>query len=233
MKKFLTPLMFVVFLSVYGNISAQRFEYEIGIGPQVTKALIRDYEIGILENDQPKNDRLLAGYTFNATFRKKASKLQPGILLKSDMSRYNIYLPLLFPSDIIEGTESRWDNIYTTYRFGAGLNLRLNLKNFYVQPGLTYLAAFSDQTSNEIYLGSEDTTEEVEGEEYSSGSGIAGDIQIGYKLGKGEFKKFGIAAGIQYLFKEQTYTDEEFLHHWEVQPFDMYLLFSYRFQGGE
>jgi hypothetical protein len=219
--------------AIWNMLHAQRLEYEVNLGPQLTKALIREYEVGIIGGLEPQSDRLLVGYTFNGTVRTSASKIQPGLQLKSDLTKYNVYLPLEFPSDYMEEKQSRWDNIYTAYRLGVGANLRLNFNPFFIQPGFNYLLAFSEETAHQIYTASLDTTDDYDGEDYTSGSGFAGELQAGVKFGKGEFKKFGIGAGVQYLFAEQTYTFDQFLHHWVVQPLDFYLVFQFRFPGVE
>lgn len=231
---FMKYVISLLLISATWNVlHAQRLEYEISLGPQLTKAVIKDYEVGIIGGLEPQSDRLLVGYTFSGTVRTSASKFQPGLSVKSDLARYNVYLPLEFPSDYMEEKQSRWDNIYTAYRLGVGVNLRMNFNQFFVQPGINYLYAFSEQTTHQIYTASEDTTDDYDGEDYSSGSGFVGELQAGFKFGKGDFKKFGIGAGVQYHFAEQTYTFDQFLHHWVVQPIDYFLVFQYRFSGAE
>lgn len=219
-------------VAFWGSLGAQGIEYEIAAGPQSTKALIKDYEVGIIGGFAPESNRLLAGYVFNLTVRTKLTKLQPGLRLKNDLTRYNVYLPVFWPSDYMAKDQSRWDHVYTSNRLGIGANLRLNLGNFYIQPGINYLFELTEKTTHEFYFGSTGEVDEAPGVDYSSGSGAAGDLELGIKLGKPEHKRFGLTAGIQYLFTEQSYTDEVFLQHWVVQPIDFYLLFSYRFTSG-
>jgi hypothetical protein len=226
-------LLFLTILSsLFFSAKTQGLEYEISAGPQLTKATITDYTIGIVGTQKPKNNRLLPGYTVAISVRKPNGMIQPGLQLKTDMVRHNVYLPLQFPSDGQDGMakfKSRWDNIYSTFRLGVGGNLRFNLNSLYLQPGVSYLLEISAETKHQVYCASCDTKEDVEGEEYSSGSGAAGELQAGFRFGKPENKKYGIALGIQYLFKTQNYTFETFLHQWEIRPIDYHISFHYRF----
>lgn len=229
----LRSMLAIACIIFWGNVGAQGIEYEIAAGPQTTKALIKDYDVGIVGNDSPKNNRLLYGYVFNLTIRTKLARFQPGLRIKNDLSRYNVYLPVFWPSDYMAKDQSRWDHIYKSHRLGLGANLRMNLGNIFIQPGFAYLFEFSEKTIHEFYYGSTGDVGEAPGVDYSSGSGAAGDLEFGIKLGKAGHKKFGLTAGIQYLFSEQSYTDEVFLQHWIVQPINFYLLFSYRFESTE
>ena len=225
------PLLLLILL---GNPSySQGLEYEISAGPQLTKAIINEYQNGIVSNEKPENNRFLMGYSFNLSARLKNGKFQPGIQLKHDLARYNVYNKLFWPEDFDSEKQSRWDHIYQAYRLGLSANLRINLSSFFVQPGVSYLTELSSQTKNQFYFGKRDVTEEGEGEEYTSGSGAAGELQLGLRLGKPENKKFAIMLGCQYLFVEQDYTDAVFLHHWTVTPMDFYALFAYRFAKQE
>jgi hypothetical protein len=225
--------LLILTMTSWTSLLGQRIEYEFSLGPQTTKARINDYMVGIVGSDEPMNDRLMIGYTFNATARTKAAMFQPGLQLKTDMVRYNVYLPLFFPEDYMSKKQSRWDNIYTAYRLGLGANLRINFNTVFIQPGFSYLFEVARETTHQIYSASDDNTEDIDGEAYTSGAGVAGELQVGIKLGKGSVKKFGLATGIQYLFVEQSYTDDQFLHHWEVTPVDFFVLFSYRLTGTE
>ena len=160
----------------------QRIEYEFSLGPQTTKARINDYMVGIVGSDEPMSDRLMIGYTFNATARTKAAMFQPGLQVKSDMVRYNVYIPLFFPEDYMAKKQSRWDNIYTAYRLGLGANLRINFNTVFIQPGFSYLFEVAREPTPQIYRASDDNTEDIHGEAYTSGAGAAGELQVGIKL---------------------------------------------------
>ncbi len=231
-----TRIYLFLFLCVlsFGNVAkGQGIEYEVSAGPQVTKAIINEFQNGIVNNEKPENNRFLLGYSFSLSARIKKGKLQPGLQLKQDLTRFNVYNLLFWPEDFDSKKQSRWDHIYQAYRLGLGANLRINMSSFFVQPGVSYLVELSSQTKNQFYYGKRDVTEEIEGEEYTSGSGAAGELQLGFKLGKPGNKKFAISLGVQYLFVEQDYTDDLFLHHWTVTPMDFYALFAYRFAKQE
>lgn len=234
MRSFILFFPPICFLSLTSTVlTGQGFEYEISAGPQVTKAMINEYQNGIVSNTPPENDRILMGYSLNLAAKLKYEKFQPGIQLKNDLVRYNVYLPVFFPSDFDAERQSRWEHIYQAYRLGLSANIRINLSSFFIQSGIAYMAEISNKTKHQFYLGSSDSFESTKGEDYTSGSGAAGELQIGLKFGKPTNRQFAIVAGCQYHFVEQEYTDELYLQHWKVTPIDFNLLLAYRFAKQE
>jgi hypothetical protein len=84
MKVFILFLFIITFLFCCKQVSvAQGLEYEIGIGPQITKAIITDHSVGIVGNQKPLNNRYFVGYSLNLMVRNHASPFQVGLQLKT------------------------------------------------------------------------------------------------------------------------------------------------------
>ena len=206
---------------------AQGFEYEGGIGPQVTWGIITDYNVGIVGDNKPKSNSLPVGYSLQFSVRNNSLPVQVGLQLKNDYTRINIYLPLWFPSDVNSKKFSRWNNYYEAMRLGIGGHARYSFHKSFVQLGVSYLSEISGSSNSKIFTASLNTTEDVDGANYSKGSGFTGDLLFGSGFVTKPKYQLNVSIGIQYSFYTQQYDDDIFLQQWTVRPVNAFLMLSY------
>jgi len=230
MKLFSVCSMFLTLLFGYSSkAAAQGLEYEVGIGPQMTKAIITGYSVGIIGDNKPSNDRFPIGYAFNLMVRNTASPWQIGLQLKNDYTRFNVYLPVQFPSDFNAKKSSRWNNYYEAFRLGIGGHIRHTFNNSFVQTGVSYLSELSRNSRSSFFLAAYNSFEDTEGEDYSKGAGMIAEILIGSHVRTRPVYQLNVSMGIQYSFYEQEYAYELYIHNWTVRPINCFLMLSYQF----
>lgn len=231
MKHLKSTLIFY-FLLLTGSIfvlQAQGLEYEIDMGPQMTKAVVTDFAVGIIDNNKPLTNKFPLGYALNLVVRNKSEHLQVGLQLMHDYTKFNVYLPVQWPSDYNSKKTSRWDNYYQAFRFGLGGQLRYSLDKIFVQTNLSYVSTLSTTSKSSFYHASDDSIEDTEGKDYSKAGGLLGGVSIGTQFNKKDHHSFNISVNIQYSFYHQRYLYETFLHDWTVRPINFALMFGYQF----
>ena len=193
-------------------------EFEIGIGPQWSIPVITDYDVGLLGNDEPSKQGQI-GYSFHLAVRTHPANFQAGLELLQDLKRFNIYLPLYWPSM----ETSHFNNAYTSYRLGVGTHLRYNFNNFYIQGGIAYMEEFSYATHVEFE--EPGAPGHVYDESYSPDSGLLINAIIGIKDNS---ERFSAGLGFGYDAAIHEFNHEQFEHYWKARVNIVSLTINYR-----
>lgn len=224
-------LLFLCYLMT-NNVNAQggvndnccpKPELEIGFGPQWSIPVILDSEVGSFGTNPGKESRL--NYTFYATIRTHPSTVQAGMELIHDRKQFNIYLPLLWPSQ----ETSQWEHIYTAYRIGIGAHARLNANRYFIQAGAANMFTLSQDT--EIYYEEPGVGKTIVDEEYSSKNGWFIQLKLGYKWHSSERLTTSLGYGID--TSEYQYESNESQRYWKVRTNMLNLTLNYRLNNPE
>lgn len=194
-------------------------EFEIGFGPQLGIPVITEYQVGLTGFDEPRTEAKFA-YTFHLAIRTHPAKFQIGLELIQDLKRFNIYLPLYWPSM----EESHWDNSYSSFRLGLGAHLRYHFGIFYVQGGLAHMEEFSN--TSQVIIEEPGAPDHVFDEGYSPESGLLINASIGLK---GNTSRFSTALGFGYDTSVNEFNHEEYAHYWKVRINIISLTLNYQF----
>ena len=215
----LSILVFPSFLIAQSeDCHCRKPEFEIGIGPQFVIPVITEYEVGISSNNKPEEEAKIA-YHFHVSIRTHPAKFQAGLELIQDLKRFNIYLPLYWPSQ----EESQWNNYYSSYRLGLGAHLRFNFGSFFIQGGAAAMNEFSYSSLVEIEEPGAPGHEL--NETYSSKSGLLLNAGIGIK---GENSRFSTDLSFGYDTAVHEFDNEIYAQHWKVRVNLVRLSINYR-----
>jgi len=193
--------------------------FEIGLGPQWTLPVIKDYEVGIVTNSKPSAQAIL-NYTFHLGIHTHPSAFQAGLEIIQDRKKFNVYLPLFWPSQ----EKSQWDHIYTSYRLGLGANVRYHIGNFYLQAAASFMNEISTET--QVILHEPGAPSRYFDDEYTADSGWLLNATIGYILTPDG--RLSTSLNFGFDTAEHEFNNDQYVHHWTVRNNMIGLMINYQ-----